>query len=190
VHSTEDECRQSRQAQDRHRQPSPADEPESEGFRDGSTRQHERCFYPPSFTIGGRLSNGSHETGSYTGTLQAGTYVDACSAGPYGPFCAPATGSITFSLRGGAITTVVEPGGLVTELFTGPSTDAYIFDLSLSITGGTHAFAGAQGTLSFHYATERNNLATDPVTLAPCMFVDIATCPIVDDGTLTGTITR
>lgn len=148
-------------------------------------------FRPSSFAIRGQLSEEGHPTGTYTGTLLAGTYVDACSSGPYGPICAPATGSITFALRGGSITTVVEPGGLVNELCCpGPGFDSYIFDLTLSITGGTRAYAEAQGTLSLHYETLRHNLATDPVTQAPCAYVDISTCPISDNGTLTGTITR
>jgi hypothetical protein len=149
-------------------------------------------YYPSSFTISGQLYDGNHPAGSYTGTLFAGTYVYACSAGDFGPICAPVTGSVTFALRGGNITAVVEPGGLVTELCCpGPGFTSYIFDLSLTITGGTHAYAGAQGTLSLHYETLRDNLAWDPLTdPGPCGFVDITTCPITDNGTLTGTITR
>jgi hypothetical protein len=146
--------------------------------------------YPTSFAISGQLYDGNAKAGTYTGTLTAGTYVEACAAGPWGPWCAPASGSITLALRGGTITASVEPEGLVTQRFTGPSLDSYVFELSLSVTSGTRAYADAQGTLSMFLDTTRNNLAWDPVTLAPCYTVDITSCPISDSGTLTGTITR
>jgi hypothetical protein len=147
-------------------------------------------LFPSSFAISGQLSDGAARAGTYTGTLLALSYADDCSAGPWGPNCGPATGSITFALRGGSITASVEPGGLVTQRFTGPSLDSYVFELTLDVTGGTRAYADAQGTLSMFLDTTRDNLATDPVTLAPCGFVDITKCPISDSGTLTGTITR
>lgn len=147
-------------------------------------------YFPSSFTAEGQLSDGAAKAGSYTGTLLAGTYTGACFNGPYGPQCAPVTGTITFALRGGSITAEVEPGGLVTEAFTGSSQEVYIFDLSLRVTSGTHAYARAEGTLSLHYVTTRDNQAIDPVTLAPCYTIDLASCPIGDVGTLTGTISR
>jgi hypothetical protein len=152
--------------------------------------QWSALYFPSSFTAAGQLRDGAAKAGSYSGTLLAGTYTGACFNGPYGPQCAPATGTITLALRGGTVTATVDPGGLVTEAFTGSSQEVYIFDLTLSVTSGTHAYAGAQGTLSLHYQTTRDNHATDPVTLAPCYTIDIATCPIGDAGTLTGTISR
>ena len=146
--------------------------------------------FPSSFAISGQVSDGKANVGTYTGTLAAGTFA-ACADNPYGPACAPVTGgTITFALRGGSITTTVQPGGLVWQVLPVPSQEVYVFELDLSITSGTHAYARAQGTLSLVYETRRDNLAPDPVTLAPCFTVDIATCPIADTGTLTGTITR
>jgi hypothetical protein len=146
--------------------------------------------FPSSFALSGQLYDGNAKAGTYTGTLLALSYAADCSAGPWGPHCGPATGSITFALRGGSITASVDPGGLVTQRFTGPSLDSYVFELTLSVTSGTRAYADAQGTLSMFLDTTRDNLAWDPVTLAPCYTVDITSCPISDSGTLTGTITR
>ena len=146
-------------------------------------------YYPSSFTIEGQVYDGAAQRGTYTGTLSAGTFAP-CPNNPYGPYCAPASGTITFALRGGSVTATAEPGGLVWQVLPMPSQEVYVFELDLSITSGTHAYARAQGTLSLVYETRRDNLAPDPVTLAPCFTVDIATCPIADTGTLTGTITR
>jgi hypothetical protein len=147
--------------------------------------------FPSSFAIDGQVSDGKANVGTYTGTLTAGTFA-ACADNPHGPACAPVTGgTITFALRGGSITTTVEPGGTVWQLLPVPSQEAYVFELTLSVTSGTHAYAHAQGTLSLVYQTRRDNLATDPVTQGPCAFtVGIAACPIEDTGTLTGTISR
>jgi hypothetical protein len=146
--------------------------------------------FPSSFAIAGEVSDGKANVGTYTGTLSAGTFA-ACADNPYGPACAPVTGgTITFALRGGSITTAVEPGGTVWQVVPVPSQEVYVFELTLSVTSGTHAYAHAQGTLSLVYQTRRDNLAPDPVTLAPCFHVDIGSCPISDTGTLTGTITR
>lgn len=146
-------------------------------------------YYPSSFAIGGQVYDGAAKAGTYTGTLSAGTFA-GCPDNPYGPACAPAAGTITFALRGGSITTAVQPGGLVWQVFQVPSQEVYVFELDLSVTSGTHAYARAQGTLSLVYETKRDNLAWDPVLDRPCYTVDIATCPIIDTGTLTGTITR
>lgn len=144
---------------------------------------------PSEFTIGGDVVDGSRTVGTYSGTLTAGTF-GPCADNPYGPLCAPVTGgTITFALRGGTVTATVD-GGTVWQAFQTPSHDEYVFDVSLSVTGGTHAYASAEGTLSLHYDTARSNLALDPVTGVPCGVVDITSCPITDTGTLTGTITR
>jgi hypothetical protein len=145
--------------------------------------------FPSSFAISGQVSDGKARVGTYTGTLLAGTFA-ACPNNPYGPACAPVTGgTVTFALRGGSVTTAVQPGGFVWQIFPVPSQEWYVFEVDLSVTSGTHAYARAQGTLSLVYGTRRDNLAWDPVTGIPCFHVDIATCPIEDSGTLTGTIT-
>jgi hypothetical protein len=162
----------------------------SVNYTTAGSAEWDALYFPSTFTIHGRVYDGNAKVGAYTGTLLAGTYTGACFDGPYGPNCAPVTGTITYELRGGSITTEVQPGGLVTQLFTGSSQEAYIFDLTLSVTSGTHAYARAQGTLSLHDQTTRDNLSPDPVTLAPCYTAGIETCPLFDNGTLTGTIDR
>ena len=163
----------------------------SVSYTTAGSAEWDALYFPSTFTIHGQVYDGKAKVGTYTGTLLAGTYTGACFNGPYGPNCAPITGgTITYTLRGGTITADVEPGGLVNQLFTGSSQEAYIYDASLSVTSGTHAYARAEGTLTLHGQTTRDNLATDPVTLAPCYVFGIETCPLFDDGTLTGTIDR
>ena len=145
--------------------------------------------YPSSFTISGRVQNGKANAGTYAGTLAAGTFA-GCPDNPYGPQCAPVTGSLTLDLKGGSITAAVQPRGTVWQVYPTPSHETYVFQLSLDVTSGTRAYASASGTLSLYYNTTRDNLATDPVTLAPCAFVDVTSCPISDSGTLIGTISR
>jgi hypothetical protein len=146
---------------------------------------------PSSFAISGDVANGNRTVGTYSGTLLISSFSSCAEQNnPYGPQCATATGgTITFDVRGGSITATVD-GGTVWEVFTGPSSDEFVFELGLSVTGGTHAYASAEGTLSLHYETARSNFAQDPVTFVPCIFVDITTCPITDNGTVTGTIAR
>jgi hypothetical protein len=144
---------------------------------------------PSSFTVSGQVSDGGATIGTYSGTFLAGTFA-SCPDNPYGPLCAPVTGdTITFALKNGSITAAVQPGSTVWQLFTGPSQDVYAFELSLTVTGGTRAYAHAQGTLSLLYRSIRDNLYPDP-TGAPCSHNGVATCPIFDIGTVTGTITH
>jgi hypothetical protein len=146
-------------------------------------------YQPPSFAIAGEVLDGKATVGTYSGTLLAGTYA-GCGDNPFGPNCAPVTGTITFDLRGGSITTTVDPGSLVYETPSIPSHDTYVFRLSLTITSGTHAYARAQGTLSLEYSSSRFNQEIDFTTGLYCASVDITSCPIGDGGTLTGTIDR
>ena len=147
-------------------------------------------YFPSQFTIDGQVSKGKSKLGTYSGTLSAGAF-GPCPDNPYGPDCAPVTGTITFALNGGSISTAVEPGGTAWELLPVPSQEGYVFELRLDVTSGTHAWASAAGTLALTYSTIRDNLSWDPLTdPGPCGFIDITTCPIFDSGTLTGTITR
>lgn len=146
---------------------------------------------PTSFAISGVVMDGNRTVGTYSGTISIGAFSPCAEPNnPYGPQCAtPTGGMITFTVRGGSFTTSVD-GGTVWEVFTGPSSDEYVFELTLSVTGGTHAYASSEGTLSLHYDTARSNFSPDPVTFVPCIFVDVTTCPITDGGALTGTISR
>jgi hypothetical protein len=146
---------------------------------------------PSSFAISGDVASGNHSVGTYSGTITISGFSPCAEPdNPYGPQCAsPTGGTITFDLRGGSVTTSVD-GGIVWQLFQTPSFDGYVFDLDLSVTSGTHAYASAEGTLALHYETARSKFSPDPVTFVPCVFVDLATCPITDGGELTGTITR
>jgi hypothetical protein len=147
--------------------------------------------YPSSFAISGDVVDGKRTVGTYAGTLTASAFGPCADPNnPYGPICASVTGdAVTFALHGGTITATVE-GGTVYQAYPTPSHDTYVFDATLTVIDGTHAYASAAGTLALHYETNRNNLAPDPVTLAPCRTVDILSCPIIDTGTVVGTITR
>ena len=148
-------------------------------------------FLPTSFAATGDVRDGTRTVGSYSGTLTAGTWGPCAEPNnPYGPWCADVTGdTITFSLHGGTLTTAVT-GGTVWQ-FAGPAShDTYVFEITLSVTSGTHAYASAAGTFSLHYETSRDNFARDPITDNPCVSVDVSKCPISDIGTLTGTISR
>ena len=146
---------------------------------------------PTSFALSGDVADGKRTVGTYSGTVLISAFSPCAEPNnPYGPTCAaPTGGTITLAVRGGGITTTVD-GGTVWKVATGPGSDEYVFELTLTVTGGTHAYASAAGTLSLHYDTARGNLVPDPVTFVPCKDVDIATCPIADEGMLTGTITR
>jgi hypothetical protein len=146
-------------------------------------------FLPPSFAIQGDVFDGKAKIGTYSGTLAAGAWesytLGRCTEGPE---CASVTGgTITFKLKGSQLSAVVEPGGLVTELLSTPSHETYIFEpLRVSITGGTHAYARAQGTLALHYETSRFQQEITPTGYCS----PLSTCPISDTGTLAGTIAR
>jgi len=146
---------------------------------------------PSLFAVGGDVADAKRAVGTYGGTISI-TGFSPCAEpnNPYGPTCAsPTGGTLTFTVKGGSFTAAVD-GGTVWKAFTGPSADVYVFELTLTVTGGTHAYASASGTLSLHYETARSNLTPDPVTLAPCRTIDITTCPIRDLGAVTGTISR
>ena len=146
---------------------------------------------PSSFAIGGDVADGSHAVGTYSGTVSISGFSPCAEPNnPYGPQCASVTGgTITIAVRGGSFTTAVSEG-TVWEVFTGPSSDEYVYEPTLTVTGGTHAYASASGTLALHYDTARGNFAPDPITFVPCIFVDVTTCPIHDVGTVSGTISR
>jgi hypothetical protein len=147
--------------------------------------------FPSSFAVSGDVLDGSHVVGAYSGTIEVSAYAPCAEPNnPYGPICASATGgTITFELHGGTVTTAVG-GGTVWQALASASHDEYVFELTLSVTSGTHAYRSAAGTLSLHYDTVRNNFARDPATGNTCISVDVLTCPISDTGALTGTITR
>lgn len=149
--------------------------------------------FPTSFAISGDVTAGNRTVGTYSGTLSNSAF-GACADpnNPYGPTCATATGgTITFDVRGGSFTAGVTGGTVYQVCCPGPGFDEYVFELSLSVTGGTHAYASAQGSLSLHYSSHRDNLSWDPlIDPGPCGFVDITTCPITDTGAVTGTISR
>ena len=147
--------------------------------------------YPSSFAISGDVLDGSRVVGGYSGTILASAYAPCADPNnPYGPICASVTGgSITFAVHGGTVTAAVD-GGTVWQAAGSASHDEYVLELTLTITGGTHAYRSATGALSLHYDTVRANFAPDPATGNPCISVDVTSCPIVDTGTLTGSITR
>jgi hypothetical protein len=148
---------------------------------------------PSSFAISGDVMDGNRAVGTYSGTIEISAFSPCADQNnPYGPNCASATGgTITFDVRGGSFTTSVDGGTVWEVCCPGPSFDEYVFELSPSVTGGTHAYASAQGSLSLHYDTHRNNLSWDPLTdPGPCGLIDITTCPITDQGAVTGTINR
>lgn len=155
----------------------------------GGTSVWSADFLPPSFAIHGDVFDGKARVGSYSGTLDAGAWesytLGRCTEGPE---CAPVTGgTITFALRGGQVSAAVEPGGLVTELLSTPSHETYIVEpLEVRITGGTHAYARAQGTLALHYETSRFQQEITPTGYCS----PLSTCPISDTGALGGTIAR
>jgi len=155
----------------------------------GGTSVWSADFLPPSFAIHGDVFDGRARVGSYSGTLDAGAWesytLGRCTEGPE---CAPVTGgTITFALRGGQVSAAVEPGGLVTELLSSASHETYIVEpLEVRITGGTHAYARAQGTLALHYETSRFQQEITPTGYC----LPLSTCPISDTGTLGGTIAR
>lgn len=155
----------------------------------GGTSVWSADFLPPSFAIHGDVFDGRARVGSYSGTLDAGAWesytLGRCTEGPE---CAPVTGgTITFALRGGQVSAAVEPGGLVTELLSSASHETYIVEpLEVRITGGTHAYARAQGTLALHYETSRFQQEITPTGYCS----PLSTCPISDTGTLGGTIAR
>jgi hypothetical protein len=146
-------------------------------------------FLPPTFAIHGDVLNGKAKAGTYSGTLEAGAWesytLGRCVLGPE---CASVTGgTITFALKGGQVSAAVEPGGLVTELQSTPSHETYVFEpLEVTITGGTHAYAHAQGTLALHYETTRFQQEITPTGYCS----PLSTCPISDTGSLAGTIAR
>jgi hypothetical protein len=146
-------------------------------------------FLPPSFAIQGDVFDGKARIGTYSGTLDAGAWesytLGRCALGPE---CASVTGgTITFAIKGSQVNATVDPGGLVTELLSTPSHETYIFEpLQVTITGGTHAYAHAQGTLSLHYETTRFQQELTPTGYCS----PLSTCPITDTGTLAGTIAR
>ena len=146
---------------------------------------------PSSFAISGAVASGNHAVGTYSGTVSISGFSPCAEPNnPYGPTCASVTGgTIAFAVRGGSFTTAVGDG-TVWRVATGPSSDEYVYEPTLTVTGGTKAYASASGTLALHYDTGRSNFSPDPVTFVPCIFVDVTTCPIRDVGTVSGTISR
>jgi hypothetical protein len=90
--------------------------------------------------------------GSYSGTLTTGTYGPPNDC----PFVtefnqAPVSGTIDLVMNNGTITTEVAPGGLLCSEQIGAHGRGENFDLTLQVTGGTRAYAGASGTLHLSY---------------------------------------
>jgi hypothetical protein len=158
----------------------------------GSSQWSPVSGYPTSFAISGDVLEGNRTAGTYSGTLSISGFSPCAEQNnPYGPNCATATGgTVTFDVRGGSFTASVDSGTVWEVCCPGPSFEEYVFELSLSVTGGTRAYASAQGSLSLHYETLRDHYAPDPATSAPCGWVDVTKCPITDQGAVTGTITR
>jgi hypothetical protein len=100
------------------------------------------------------------------------------------PWWGPTGDMITFGLHGVTVTASVD-GGTVWKAVGSVSHGEAVLELALSVTGGS-----AGGTLSVLYSTVRVNSAPDQATENTCISVDVTTCPIVDTGALTGTITR
>jgi hypothetical protein len=89
--------------------------------------------------------------GSYDGTLDGGTQF---TTGDCGPVCEAVSGSIAFTSKRGSFTGVVEPGSVV-ALEDIASNSWRNFTLTLEVTGGTHAFAHANGTeLTLSYSSD------------------------------------
>jgi hypothetical protein len=126
-------------------------------------------FLADSFTIHGAIT----DVGSYSGTLSAGAYFTTETCGPQ---CAPITGTVEFVTNKGRFTASVGEAGLVSVLSIGSGT-TYSFTLPLTIVSGTRAFGNASGELDLVYSS------TQPTNQPDCVV-----CPIVDGGTLTGTI--
>jgi hypothetical protein len=120
-------------------------------------------------------------SGSYSGTLEAGTYgaPDDCpDFSPNSLNAAPVSGTIDLVLKSGTITTEVEPGGMVCNSFLGAHVEESAFFLTLEVTGGTRAYAGATGTLTLRYGSQLTFFTGNPDG------------PPQDFGTLTGAIVR
>jgi len=120
-------------------------------------------------------------SGSYSGTLEAGTYGAADDCPDFSPNslnAAPVSGTIDLVLKSGTITTEVEPGGMVCNTFLGAHIQESAFFLTLEVTGGTHAYAGATGTLTLDYSSEVTFFTGNPDG------------PPQDFGTLTGSVSR
>ena len=120
-------------------------------------------------------------SGSYSGTLTAGAYGAPDSCPDFSPNsfnAAPVSGTIDLVLKNGTITTEVEPGGMLCNSFLGAHIQESAFFLTLQITGGTKAYAGATGTLSLSYDSELTFFTGNPDG------------PLQDFVTLTGTISR
>ena len=152
-----------------------------------------------SWTIHGTFTSDSLGTGTYSGTLTTNHDVlDAtnefptnCFATNFEPCNSPefvATGSITFTTdKGASIRTTIGPGSWVQESDTN-FVIAYVFGLNLDVTGGTHRYKPASGSLTLSYTTH--------VTLGgfgcihePIPGLDFEICgQHYDGGTLTGTI--
>ena len=126
------------------------------------------------FKIHGVLSGGAG--GTYSGTLHAGPYSGP--TGTCGPICAPVTGTIDFSTRAGSFSTSAT--GEVSEEDTA-SHESYGFRLTLDIVGGTRSFSHASGELALEYLSFRFQGAANGC---------FPLCPIMDSGTLTGTVVR
>jgi hypothetical protein len=132
------------------------------------------------FADAGGTGNRLH-SGSYSGTLTAGAYGAPDSCPDFSPNsfnAAPVTGTIDLVMKNGTITTEVEPGGMLCNSFLGAHIQDSAFFLTLRVTGGTKAYAGAAGTLSLRYDSELTFFTGNPDG------------PPQDSGTLTGTIVR
>jgi hypothetical protein len=132
------------------------------------------------FTDAGGTGSRLH-SGSYSGTLTARAYgtPDGCpDFSPNSFNAAPISGTIDLVLKNGTITAEVEPGGMLCNSFLGAHVEESAFFLTLQITGGTKAYAGATGTLSLQYDSQLTFYTGNPDG------------PPQDFGTLTGTIVR
>jgi hypothetical protein len=136
----------------------------------GTSERSGSGFLAETFAVHGILAGG----GTYSGTLSAGTYSSTVECGP---LCAPVTGTIELETRRGTVTTSVAAGGFVTVLSIASGT-TYTFELALEIDGGTRSYSHASGTLELTYSS------LQPTNQPECP------CAVVDNGTLTGQISR
>jgi hypothetical protein len=126
------------------------------------------------FSIHGVLSG--RGGGTYSGTLHAGPFTGPTAT--CGPVCAPVTGTIDFVTPGGSFST--SAAGEVSEEDTA-SHESFGFRLGLEIVSGTRSFSHASGELALEYLSFRFQGGANGC---------FPLCPIMDSGTLTGTIVR
>jgi hypothetical protein len=151
------------------------------------------------WTIHGTFTSDTLGSGTYEGTLTTNHDVlDSsvefpvdCFATNFEPCNSPefvVTGSVTFTTdKGASITTTVAPGSWVQESDTN-FVIAYVFGLNLDVTGGTHRYKHASGSLMLSYTTHVV-LGGFGCIHEPIPGLDFEICgQHYDGGTLTGTI--